>query len=469
MIHKLNSSNLNSLKNLIDQNSLVPKIINKISDQGGKIFLVGGAVRDLLLNIPTKDLDIEVHGITSDNLEKILKSFGHVNLVGKIFGVFRIDNLDIDWSLPRTDTSGRKPDVKIDPFMSIKEAFRRRDLTINSMSIDLITFELVDPFEGYKDLQNKILRATDPKLFLEDPLRFYRVMQFIGRFEMLPNDELNVICASMDIQNVSVERIDQEFRKLFLKSKRPSLGIDWLRKINRLAEILPELNKTIGVLQELEWHPEGDVYEHSLQALDASETLQYDSDSEKLILMWSALCHDLGKVSTTFIKDNRIVSYEHEIESEILARKLLKRVTRDFGLIDSVCRLVRYHMQPGQFILQNSKPSAYKRLASKLAPYANLKMLSKLFYADRAGRNPKQGAPLTCKFKEVNEFINKITSLNISKKPEEPILHGRDLMDIVPPGPQMGELLKKAYEIQIDEEIKDKEELKKRILKESKK
>ena len=464
-MNQLPNQTLESLKTILNKYPLIIQIIKTLSQKGGRVFLVGGAVRDLLLAIPVKDLDIEVHGLTSEAVEAILKSFGLVSLVGKIFGVFRLHGLDVDWSLPRSDTSGRKPEVTIDPFMSLKEAFRRRDLTINAMGIDLITYELVDPFNGYNDLQNKVLHATDPNFFIEDPLRFYRVMQFIGRFQMKPDEQLNQICANMDIKNVSVERIEEEFKKLFLKSKQPSLGIEWLNQIGRLNEVLPELALTINVPQEYEWHPEGDVYEHTKQALDAAENLQYDNnDDEKLILLWAALCHDLGKITTTVFVDGRLRSHGHEVESEVFARKLLKRITRNNDLVESVCRLVRHHMQPAQLIISNSSPAAYKRLANKLGPYVNLQMLTKLLIADRLGRNPAKGIPLTGEVEIAQQFLNKIKELGIEKNREEPVLHGKDIMDIVEPGPKMGKFLKDAYEIQIEEGIKEKEELKKRVL-----
>src|SRR5581483_2368303 len=180
-----------------------------------------------------------------------LSLYGPVSLVGKVFGVFRIHGLDIDWSLPRSDSSGRKPEVQIDPFMGYKEAFARRDLTINAMGIDLVSHALIDPFNGCADLKAGILRAPDAAFFVQDPLRFYRVMQFIGRFGYRPDDELNRICASMDIATVSRERIEVEFEKLFLRSEQPSLGLRWIEKLGRMREVLPELAATVGVMQDV--------------------------------------------------------------------------------------------------------------------------------------------------------------------------------------------------------------------------
>ena len=237
------------LQKLLEQQPLVKKIVAEIAKKNGKALLVGGAVRDLLLGLPTKDLDIEIHGLPLDQLQEILSQFGPVSIVGKSFGVLRLHSLDpafaqdelrrtgIDWSLPRADSAGRHPEVIIDPNMNFADAFKRRDLTINAMGIDLNTYELIDPWNGYADLKAGILRAPDEKLFMEDPLRLFRVMQFIGRFEMQPDKELNAICSKMSFKGISVERIEAEFDKLLLKSKRPSLGIRWLREIGRLHTV----------------------------------------------------------------------------------------------------------------------------------------------------------------------------------------------------------------------------------------
>ena len=250
-------------------------IIHDLHQAGAVVYLVGGSVRDALLNLPIKDLDVEVHKLSLDNLEIILQRFGRVNVVGKSFGVLKLENLPIDWALPRIDDVGRKPHVTIDPWMDIKTAFERRDLTINAMGINLVTFEFVDPFDGLNDLKMDVLRTPNPNFFVEDPLRFYRVMQFIGRFEMYPDLVLTKVCSLMDIAKVSKERIESEFKKMLLQSKKPSIAIMWLEKIDRLGEILPELAATQGILQEPDWHPEGDVYEHTLQTIDAAASYEY--------------------------------------------------------------------------------------------------------------------------------------------------------------------------------------------------
>jgi len=449
------------------QDAVVHDIISTLAEHGGRAFLVGGAVRDMVMRLPIHDLDIEVHGLTEHQLETVLKQFGPVSLVGKSFGVWRIHGLAIDWSLPRTDSSGRKPVVTTDPFMSIEDAARRRELTMNAMAFDLHTQELIDPFNGKKDIENKVLRTPDPSFFIQDPLRFYRVMQFISRFEMQPDDELNAMCTTMDIAHISRERIEEEFKKLLLKSKRPSLGIRWLASLGRLQEILPELAATHNIKQNPQWHPEGDVFEHTMQAVDAAALIKekYDNDFDKLILMYAALCHDLGKVTTTKVIDGVIKSYGHENDSKKFTYTMLKRITHNTDLIRAVCSLVLYHMTPLQFTKSNAGLAAYRRLASKLDSQVNLITLLDLCVADKRGRNGISHEPLITDFEDVALFRKKAESAGVLYGPIKPLLKGADIADTIAPGPEMGKILEKAYELQIERGIDGKEELKNLVLK----
>jgi tRNA nucleotidyltransferase (CCA-adding enzyme) len=457
---------------VIDSNSdTIHTIVIAIKQQEGRALLVGGAVRDMVMNLPVKDIDIEVYGLTEQQLEHILQQFGPVSFVGKSFGVLRVHGLDVDWSLPRTDSAGRKPTVMIDPHMSLEDAARRRDLTMNAMLFDLLTQKLIDPYAGQNDIKNKILRTPDTQYFVQDPLRFYRVMQFIGRFKMMPDNELDELCKNMDISGVSRERIEEEFKKLLLRSQRPSLGIRWLHKIGRLREILPELADTVGIMQNPKWHPEGDVFEHSMQALDAAAIVvqKYDNEFDKLILLYAALCHDLGKVTTSRLVNGEIKSIGHEKDSKIFARTMLKRITHNIDLIDAVCSLVLYHMTPLQFTKNKAKLPAYQRLANKLSSHVNMAMLIDLCVADKRGRNGESHEPLTTNFPDVAEFKEKTEQAHVLLNKVEPLLKGADVSDIVPAGPQMGKLLRDAYEIQIEKSITDKKILKEYLVKNMKK
>ena len=464
----------------------IKPILLSIINSGGIPYLVGGTVRDLILKKDPKDIDIEVHQTTISDLEKVLNSFGHVRVVGKKFGVLRIDGIDIDWSLPRKDSKGRKPSVEIDPGMTIDFALRRRDLTMNAMAIDLRDLLkqkkidlsqslIIDPYDGLKDLKNNVLRVVNEELFLEDPLRFFRVMQFIGRFEIMPDEELNKICKKMDLCDfttgkfVSKERIFEEIKKLFLKSKRPSLAFRWLKNISRLKDIFPEIYALIGVEQKKEYHPEGDVFEHTMQSIDAAaEFKEYYDENEKLLIMFSVLCHDFGKPETT---DKDLSCKGHEKTGVDIAKKFLKRITNNRILIESVSKLVLYHMRPPLLIEEKSKLKAYKRLAIKLYPQVNMRQLAIVSLVDQMGRKMKNIELLSecynsnIHYKEkFDGFLKMAKRAKIDKGPEKPVLLGKHILDVVEPGPQMGKILKKAYEIQIEDDVQDIEELKRRVL-----
>lgn len=488
----LSSQQAAVVQSIIQKFPIIQQIAHALQQKGGKAFFVGGVVRDIILGSPISDvdIDIEVHGVSSNELELLLQQFGPVSHVGKSFGVFKIAHIPIDWSLPRVDSAGRKPHVTIVENLSIKDALRRRDVTMNAMAIDVHSRQLHDPFGGLEDIKNKVLRSPDAQFFTQDPLRFYRVMQFIGRFEMYPDETLQQVCKTMDIATISRERIEMEFHKLFLKSRQPSRGIRWLNDLGRIEEILPEVAQLKGIIQDPKWHPEGDVFEHTMQALDAAAasfdpafakasaggqaplvlSLPKGQDervgvSEKLAIMYAALCHDLGKTTTTTVEsDGRVRSIGHEVAGVPLAKSLLKRITVNKTLMDVVCVLVHYHMRPGQLVTGKASLAAYKRLARDVAPLVNLKMLSMLAYADKRGRNPQKGVSLTDTLPDVDTFMQRAQDAGVYFHPEPPILQGADLLDEVAPGPVLGKLLAKAYEIQIDKGITDKELLKKRVM-----
>lgn len=441
-------------------------IVQALVKAGGTVFLVGGAVRDLVLReqAVVPDLDIEVHGLTLEQLEKELARFGTVIAIGKAFGVLRVLGLDVDWSLPRIDASGRKPQVDVQKDLPIERALRRRDLTMNALALDLTTFELHDPFGGVRDFQEKILRAPDAQLFIEDPLRFYRVMQFVGRFEMEPDPELTQLCRTMSLVDVSRERIEMEFTKLFLKSRRPSLGLRWLDSLGRMTEILPEIALLHGVQQSPQWHPEGDVFEHTMQAVDAAAALGYESEEEKLLVLYAALAHDCGKALTTTFQDGRWRSFGHEIEGIPNAKHVIERICLTKRSVETVCRLVRYHMAPGVLVRDGGSPAAFKRLAFNLAPVANIYLLAQLGFADKRGRNGQGHEPLSTRLEDIEEFCEYAKKYGVFMGPEAPVLTGADFLDVLTPGPLVGDAVQQAYKIQINKGVVDKQELKQRVL-----
>lgn len=448
---------------------VVKSIVEALGKQGARVLLVGGVVRDALLGKKIEDVDCEVQGISLEELEKILKKFGVVRLVGKAFGVLKIDGLPVDWAIPRTDSAGRKPTVTLDPHLSLIDAFKRRDLTINAMGIDLITGELIDPFGGLNDLEQRILRAPAADFFVQDPLRFYRVMQFIGRFQMQPDTHLNDVCARMDLSGVAQERIAKEFEKLFLKSTQPSLGIRWLATIGRLKEILPEVAALQQVEQWPDYHPEGDVFEHAMQALDAAASYTYPTQEKKLIMVMAALAHDVGKPATKTFQDGRIRFIGHDVAGVKPAAALIARINNNKEYREIITKLVRYHMMPLALVKNKSSAAAYKRLAAQLAPQATLYDLYTLAKADTSGRNPKEHKPFpVCPEPLVEQFFIYAQEAGVAYGPEQRILTGADLLDVCETGPTLGDLVDRAYEIQMNDGITDKKKLKEMVLKNNK-
>lgn len=466
----------------------IKPVLQALISAGGKPYLAGGAVRDLILNLPLKDIDIEVHGLSLEKLQSVLERIAPVKLVGKQFGVLRFYGKDIDFSIPRTDSKGRKPTVSFDPSMTIEMACKRRDITMNAMALDLeqimnnwdrlttaaslnplTDFVVHDPYGGIDDITAKRIRAIDPHLFVEDPLRFYRVMHFMSRFSMTPDNALDQLCATMSLADpesktpLSRERIYEEIRKMFLRSQRPSLGFRWLEKIGRLEELFPELHALIATPQRADYHPEGNAFEHSMQALDAAAVLPYGDtlaarearvtdDNEKFLIMTAALCHDLGKAVAT---DCNLHTHGHDLAGVPITKTFLKRFILSPDLIATVEKLVRHHLMPWLLMAQNSTPRAYKRLASAVAPETTLYQLALVALCDRRGRNGEGPTPLTHYGPEFAQFIEKTDSLTITHQPEKPLLHGRDIAHLVEGGPLMGQALHHAYALQIEENIKE--------------
>jgi len=226
---------------------------------------------------------------------------------------------------------------------------------------------------------------------------------------------------------------------------------------------LAELAATCGIEQNPAWHPEGDVFEHTMQALDGAARLYYQDDERKFILICAALCHDLGKTTTTKLIDGVLRSFGHEHESVVFAKTMLPRITGKQAVIQAVLILVECHMMPGQFVKSGAKAAAYKRLALKCKGETSLFDLAQLALADKRGRNKNKGTPLTDFLPDVQEFVIMASKAGVLLAQEEPLLLGKDIADIVAPGAAMGRLLKRAYELQLENGITDKEELKRKI------
>ena len=426
------------------------RIAEAIRAAGGRAIVVGGWVRDHLLGVRSKDVDIEVFGLHAERLEALLADFGRVHAVGRAFGVFRVGGIDVDFSLPRRD-SKRGPghrgfDVIPEPGLDFAEAARRRDLTVNSIGLDPLTGEVLDPHGGRRDLERRVLRATDPEHFPEDPLRGLRVAQFSARLEMAPDEALVALCRTLDLGELSGERVFDEIAKLLLRAARPSIGFRFLEASGQLR-FFPELDALRGVPQDPEWHPEGDVWVHTLMALDAAAALR-GSGEDDLTLMLGALCHDLGKPATTERIDGRVRSLRHDVEGVAPTRALLGRMRAPGALVERVAALVEHHLAPALFVRNRASAKGYRRLARKLEHAGvDIKLLARVARADHLGRTTADA--LAGRFDAGDTFLAAARAHNIEHAAPRDAVRGRHLVARgMPPGPEFTPLLERCREIQ---------------------
>ncbi|MEP6742350.1 MAG: hypothetical protein ABJB61_07610, partial [bacterium] len=287
-----------------------------VRNAGGRALLVGGCVRDLLMKIEPTDWDLEVYGIEPVKLRALLDESGPVNVVGEAFTVYKLD-ADLDVSLPRRERkSGRGHRafaIEGDPMMSIEDATRRRDFTINAILQDPLTEEIIDPFNGRADIKAKLLRVVSNETFAEDSLRVLRAAQLAARFEFDIAPETIELCRAIDVTDLPAERVWGEMEKLLLRSRQPSIGLKWLRNLRVIDQLSPEIKALFDVPQDPEWHPEGDVFIHTGLVIDGARELINDLPYAKQVtVMLAALAHDFGKPATTEFVDGRLRSRGHE-------------------------------------------------------------------------------------------------------------------------------------------------------------
>ncbi|WP_083657079.1 CCA tRNA nucleotidyltransferase [Poseidonibacter parvus] len=456
--------------------SILEEILNDLQKIGAKPILVGGCVRDSLLQIPCKDYDVEIFEINClETIEKSLKKFGNVKLVGKSFGVLtlKIDEYDFDFALARTEKKiglGHNDfEVSTNAFLSYEEAALRRDFTINSIGYDFINDEFLDPFNGIKDLENKKLKHINDDTFIEDALRVYRVIQFASRFEFDVDEKTKELCEKMvlndDLKHLAIERIYEEFKKLFLKSQKPSIGFKLLKDLGALR-YFPELQALVNCKQDKEYHPEGDVWVHTLMTLDEMAKIIREKEIKDeyriLYLFYAELCHDLGKPFCTEEINGRITSHKHESLGIEPTKTFLARLTNEKKFVDLILPLVKNHLAPFQLYLADSSLKAVKRLSLKV----NIEDLCLVCLADCLGRDIKDKEKCP---KATSWLLEQAKELNIEKSALKPLVLGRDLIALgMKPSKQFKEVLDFALDLQIEENL-EKNKIIKRVIKRYKK
>jgi len=435
----------------------VREIALLVKEAGGRAMLVGGAVRDAVSGAASvKDADIEVFGVAPERLKAAVASRFAFDECGASFGVLKIKGLDIDVSLPRRESklgSGHKGFlVESDPGLSVEEAASRRDFTVNAIYMDPLEGVLEDPFDGVGDLSRRVLRHVSDK-FSEDPLRVLRGMQFVARKCLVPAPETIALCRKIGMEGLPRERLMEEWSKLLLKGVSISAGLGFLRATG-WVDYFPELARLIGCRQDPEWHPEGDVWNHTLMCLDAFAKNRVGDEYEDLVVGLAVLCHDFGKPATTYkdVKTGRIRSLGHDEAGVGPTISFLERLTNEERLLKDVPPLVRCHMRP--FAMWRSKvgDGAVRRLALQVK---RIDRLIRVAQADDAGRPPDLAGG-TSGGEDLKWLANVAERLRIADAAPRPILMGRHLMELgMKPSTRFGEILKACFDAQIDGAFSD--------------
>jgi tRNA nucleotidyltransferase (CCA-adding enzyme) len=425
-----------------------------VRDAGGRALLVGGCVRDQLLGRTPKDVDVEVYGVPADRLRALLERLGRVDVVGESFAVYKIGGIDV--ALPRRESKhgrGHKGFVvEGDPAMAPAEAARRRDFTINAIARDPLTGDITDPFGGAADLAAHRLRAVDRRTFGDDSLRVLRALQFAARFDLTTDDETKALCRSIPLDDLPPERVWGEVEKLLLVAERPSIGLALALDLGVVDRLWPEIKALVGCPQEPEWHPEGDVWTHMLMVVDEARRRLGGLDRGRAAaMMLGAICHDLGKPSTTAVVDGRIRSMGHEEAGVAPATALLDRLNvhslDGYDVRRAVLGLVAHHLKPSAFFKAPTPVSdgAFRRLAQKV----DLELLANFARADCHGRR----GDFDCS--AMDWFLDRARALGVEHRAPAPVVLGRHLIELgVAPGPDMGKLLRRIYERQLDGDVR---------------
>jgi len=406
---------------MIDYPNKLDVIFDKLLYSSITPIIIGGYVRDFLLKIESKDIDIELYGISSfEKLEEILKEFGNVNSVGKSFGVckLRVNDLDLDFSFPRIDSkidNGHKGfEVKIDSSLDFKTAASRRDFTINAIGYDIKTKKILDPFNGQEDLKNKILRAVDIKKFSDDPLRVLRAVQFSSRFSLSIDNELFIACKNMMneslLNELPKERIFIEIQKLLLKSPAPSSGIKLLNSLGGF-NFFTEFKDFYS-----------DELEKIFVAVDRMSSHKTVNKTTNTVLMLSVLCYQLSlKECETF----------------------LSKLTNNKSLCSKVLSLVEY-----QNYIDFHKFKNYDLYM--LATKVNIEEFILFSYSILSSKT---------ELENINKLKTRAEELGVLNKKAEAILQGKDIINLgVKPSKEFSKILDKAYTAQISAIFQTKEE-----------
>ncbi len=454
---------------------------------GENVFLVGGYVRDIFMGKSESergDADFLIVKTPPEVIEKKLSAYGRVDTTGKSFAVirFRYRGKDFEVAIPRKDrkVEGVPVDhknfhIQGDPFLPIEEDLKRRDFVCNSIALNLKTGKIVDPFGGVKDIENKILRMTNPQTFFDDPLRVLRAGRFASVLKFKLEEVIYYKAKETVLTELSKERVSEEFFKMLLKSQKPSTGLKEYFKLGILKQLFYPLYKTALTIQDAVFHPETDefghhtVFSHTLYVVDNAAHLGRKEnfslkEQQYLSLILGAIFHDVGKINTTEWEYKRgrmtITSNSHEIVGEEITEKLFDELNihsyKKYPLRKMVLKLIRMHHRVHD--LYKFRESATKKAISRL--YLEFKdeiiLPILLDTSDMYGRRNIVPEDIA---ESGKWFLKKLDEYEINRETVKPFLMGRDLIKMgLKEGPQIGKILKMVYDLQLEGKIKSKEE-----------
>ncbi len=419
------------------------KIAKAVEEKGGAVYYVGGFVRDRVRKKENKDVDIEVHGIYPRELEEILDSLGERIAIGESFGIYNLKGYSIDIAMPRKEEKRglghRDFDICVDPFLGTYKAAKRRDFTMNALMENVLTGEIIDHFGGVHDIEEKTIRHIDDVTFAEDPLRVLRAAQFAARFGYDVAEETIALCSKMDLSALPKERIMGETEKALLKSEKPSVFFEVLRKMGQLKDWFCELEKTIGVEQNPKYHPEGDVWVHTMMVCDEAAKLR-EKAQNPLGFMLAAAAHDFGKVVCTETVNGELHAYRHEILGLPLVESFMNRLTAEKDLIQYVMNLVEHHMKPNRAANDKSKIKTTNKMFDQSVDPEGMIWLA---VADGLGTKTED-AYVPC-----DDFLHE--RLEIYREyMARPYVMGRDLIEVgIAPSKRFTEYLQYAHKLRL--------------------
>ena len=433
-----------SLKNHMDDVALAQAIAREVERLGGRVYYVGGYVRDQILGRENKDVDIEVHGVEVSDLEALLARFGEVDSIGASFGILSLKGHTLDIAVPRAegamDGAGRSDfHAFADPHLGTYKAARRRDLTMNALYQDVLTGEVVDHFGGREDIARGVIRHVDETTFAEDPLRVLRAAQFAARFGMEVDPATVELCSRLSLDELASERVLEELKKALTKAEHPSIFFEELRRMGQLDLWFAEVKALIDVPQNPVYHPEGDAWVHTMRVVDAAAGLRGQA-SDAFSFMLAALCHDLGKATTTREVEGRLISYGHEEAGVGLAKVLLDRLGASNKTVEYVLNMVELHMAPNAYVAQRARQKSYNKLFDRSVCPADLLLL-----AEADDRGCGDGTHDAAREAELRHRLQVFDELMA-----RPYVHGRDLVEQgAEPGPLLGETLRYAHKMRL--------------------